>query len=252
MAALVCGKDYYDAGVAGFSIPASEHSTITSWGMENEVDACRNMLEQYPSGMVACVSDSYDIFNACRNIWGGDLKDMVASRDGRLVVRPDSGDAPSVCLNCLEILGEKFGYTVNEKGYKVLDEHVRVIQGDNPERGVIYDVLDKIVEGGWAAENLAFGMGGALLQKLNRDTLKFAFKCSSITVNGEERDVFKDPVTDSGKVSKRGKLKLAQVNGKFITVSSGNSAEDHLETVFKDGELVKDITLEDIRKEIDG
>ncbi|KAH8046764.1 nicotinamide phosphoribosyltransferase [Aureococcus anophagefferens] len=205
VAGLVVAKDYYGAeSAAGFSIPASEHSTITSWGESQEVDAMRNMLEVYPAGLVACVSDSYDIFKACGDLWGTQLKDAVLARDGCLVVRPDSGDPPSTAMRVLAILGDKFGKEKNDKGYWVLDSHVRVIWGDGIDYEMICAVLSTLADAGWSADNIGFGSGGGLLQKLNRDTQKCAFKCSSIVVDGAARDVFKDPVTDKGKASKKG------------------------------------------------
>ncbi len=179
--------EYYNTDkMPGFSVPASEHSTITSWGREREVDAYKNMLEKYPTGPMACVSDSYNIYEACWKLWGTELKDMVLERDGVLIIRPDSGNPPDVVLKVLNILGEFFGYTENELGFKVLNPKVRVIQGD----GVNYEMIREIYEaitrdygsanfmGKWAAENIGFGSGGALLQKMDRDTQKFAFKCS--------------------------------------------------------------------------
>merc|ERR1719277_174754 len=111
MAALVLAKECYAEDFAGFSIPASEHSTMTSWGREKEVEAMRNMLTQYPKGIVACVSDSYDIFQACEKYWGTELKDMIMQRDGFLVVRPDSGELPGIVIEVLEKLEGRFGST---------------------------------------------------------------------------------------------------------------------------------------------
>jgi nicotinamide phosphoribosyltransferase len=254
IAGAILARDYYNELIAGFSIPASEHSTITSWGKDQEVDAMRNMLEAFKeSPLVACVSDSYDIFNACANLWGDKLKENVLNFKGTLVVRPDSGYPPKVVLDVLNILGDKFGYEINLKGYKVLNPKIRVIQGD----GVDFDMADRILstiafDGGWSTDNLAFGMGGALLQKLNRDTQKFAFKCSSATVNGLERHVYKEPVTDIGKVSKAGKLKLVEVEGMYgkslRTVRADITGEkDLLEEVFRNGELLVNQNFSDIR-----
>ena len=120
VAGLVLLRKFYNEPMGGFSIPAAEHSTITAWGRDHEVEACRNMLVQYPSGLMATVSDSYDIYNCCENIWGGALRDQVLARDGVLIVRPDSGDPPTVVVKVLEILGGKLGCTVNGKGFKVL------------------------------------------------------------------------------------------------------------------------------------
>jgi nicotinamide phosphoribosyltransferase len=253
VAALVLARNHYNTQMAGFSIPASEHSTITSWGKEGEVNAFRNMLEQYPTGLVACVSDSYDIYKACSELWGQELKAEILARDGTLVVRPDSGDPQSVVLECLERLGEAFGFTTNKKGYKVLDPHVRIIQGDGVDRFVISQILDAIMAAGWSADNIAFGSGGALLQKMNRDTQKFAFKCSWISVNGEGRDVFKDPIDAPGKRSKPGRHALVAMTGrdgnKIMTVPESSASDaDLLETVFEDGEVTQDYTLDEVRK----
>merc|ERR1719434_433831 len=125
MAALMCVKEYYGAEVSGFSIPASEHSTMTSWGREKEVDAMRNMLDQYPKGLVACVSDSYDIFKACEQYWGTDLKAKIESRDGTLVVRPDSGELPGIVLDVLTKLEGKFGSTQTSTKHKLLPPCIR-------------------------------------------------------------------------------------------------------------------------------
>lgn len=242
-------QDFYNTDdVVGFSIPAAEHSTITAWGKEHEADAYKNMLEQYPEGLVAVVSDSYDIYNACSAIWGRELKEAVLKRNGTLVIRPDSGEPVEVILKVMNILGDQFGYEVNAKGYKVLNPKVRVIQGDGVNYESIGDILEALKKNNWSADNIAFGMGGGLLQKLDRDTEKFAFKCSNATVNGEERAVFKDPVTDTGKRSKRGKLKLIFENGTYKTVNANDLGEDLLQTVFENGRMIKQFTFEEVRK----
>jgi len=251
MSGVIVAREAYGPSdlVAGFSIPASEHSTITSWGKDKEVDAMRNMLTSFDSGLVACVSDSFDIYNACSNLWGKTLKEEVLKRKGRLVVRPDSGDPATVCVKCLGKLGAAFGTSVNKKGFKVLDDHVRLIQGD----GISYESLKKILAAlekkKWSADNIAFGSGGGLLQKMDRDTMKCAFKCSSVTVNGESKDVYKDPVTDKGKVSKKGRFALVNNDGKWRTVQHTGKEEDNmLLEVFRDGKLVKEYTFDEVRK----
>ncbi len=248
LAALALASEIYAEPCAGFSIPAAEHSTITSWGRQNEIAACRNMLTQFPSGMVAVVSDSYDIFNCCANIWGGVLKDQVLYRDGILVIRPDSGDPPKVVVQVLEILGEKFGTTRNAKGFRLLHPKVRVIQGDGVDFTMLGLILKAATSNGWSADNLSFGSGGGLLQKLNRDTQRFAFKCSSVTVNGAEQDVFKQPVTDPAKKSKAGRLKLVQQNNTYQTVPQTDLRPDQLRTVFRNGTPLAETTFNQIRK----
>jgi nicotinamide phosphoribosyltransferase len=226
-------KFYGETGCAGFSIPASEHSTITSWGRENEVEAMRNMLEKYPTGPVACVSDSFDIYNACTNLWGGELKEKVMEREGFLVVRPDSGEPKEIVLKCCELLGEKFGTKVNSKGFKILDDHVRIIQGDGVSYETIGEILAVLKENGWSADNTAFGSGGALLQRLDRDTQKCAFKCCHIEIGEEHRDVYKEPITDPGKKSKKGQLFLHKEGDQLVTVARH---EGNKRTVWRNGE----------------
>ena len=244
-------QQYYGSqAMEGFSVPAAEHSTITSWGRENEAQAYRNMLTQFPSGIVAVVSDSYNVYNAAEKLWGELLRDQVLAREGTLVVRPDSGNPRETVLKVLQILGDKFGYEMNAKGYRVLNPKVRVIQGDGVNFWTIQDMLMAINRAGWSADNIAFGMGGALLQQLNRDTQKFAFKTSNVTVNGKDREVFKDPVEGHEKMSKQGRLALHFSNGAWSThrLAQGEvDSEDRLEPVFRNGEVLKMQTVEQIR-----
>ena len=254
MAGYELAYQYYQEEMAGFSIPAAEHSTITSWGRENEAKAFTNMIDKFgtgKSGLYAVVSDSYDIFNATKHIWGEQLKNAVLAAPNTLVVRPDSGIPHQIVLAVLENLGAAYGVTINAKGYKVLNK-VRVIQGDGVEYAEIDKILGDMKEAGWSADNVAFGMGGALLQKLNRDTQRFAFKCSSVTINGEDRDVWKDPVTDAGKHSKRGRLRLIRDTHtqelKTVRWNDWVPGKDLLETVFENGTIKVIPTFAEIRE----
>ena len=249
---LVFLREFYGADMPGFSVPASEHSTMTSWGRENEVEAYRNMIAQYGDFPIySVVSDSYDIFSAASDLWGGVLREEVLSHKGTLVVRPDSGDPPVVVIELLERLAQKFGADRNDKDYLVLNPKVRVIWGDGLDPAMIDSILFRMKMRGWSADNIVFGMGGGLLQKVNRDTQKFAFKCSSVTVNGERRDVYKEPVTDAVKVSKKGRLMLVQrANGSYETLSPEDyyPQYDVLQTVFENGEITKTYSLDDVRR----
>ncbi len=257
VAGIILLQDYYHTkSMPGFSIPASEHSTITAWGKEHELDAYRNMLTAYPEGLVACVSDSYNIYNACEKLWGELLKPEIQQRKGTLVIRPDSGDPINVLTRVFEILGEKFGYETNAKGYRVLPPYVRVIQGDGVNMFTVQNMLYQLAKfHGWSADNIAFGMGGALLQQLNRDTQKFAFKCSAAKIDGQWRPVFKDPITDPGKNSKHGRLALVQTTpGTFHTVENVDTSaasDDRLATVFENGEIKKEYDFDSIRQRAD-
>lgn len=254
LAAIMFGRKYYKCPAAGFSIPAAEHSTITSWGRLREVDAYRNMLTAYPEGLVAVVSDSYNIYDACDFLWGEVLRDEVLVRKGTLVIRPDSGNPVEVVPKVLDILGARFGYTLNQNHYRVLPEQVRVIQGDGVNPESISEILKTIARAGWSADNIAFGMGGALLQQVNRDTCRFAFKCSSITIDGVEQDVYKSVATDPTKASKRGRITLyKECNGFGFTTDRrfanvGPDYRDAFEEVFLNGETLVSDSLDTIRK----
>lgn len=277
MAGYLCAMQYYNEPMAGYSIPAAEHSTITSWSRAGEVDAFRNMLVQYPKGLVAVVSDSFDIIKACTDLWGTELIDLIKNREGTLVVRPDSGDPATIVVEVLEALGSKFPTTETATGHKILPDYLRVIQGDGISLKSLNEILDNMAAKGWAADNLAFGSGGALLQKLNRDTQKCAFKCCSIIINGEEHEVFKDPITDPGKKSKKGRLTLQNLaypadeaafaaSGIFGTFEAAKAGQTHMMTVcegkgdksadllvdvFLNGELLVDQKFADVRARAD-
>lgn len=254
MAALLLHRKFYNCEMAGFSIPAAEHSTITAWGRENEILAYRNMLENFakPGAIVAVVSDSWDIYNAVEKIWGEQLRQEVVDSGATVVIRPDSGEPIEVVSKIAHLLADKFGVTTNSKGYKVL-KNVRIIQGDGVNEQSIHDILQRLKTEGFSASNIAFGIGGSLLQKVNRDTLKFAYKCSAIVIDGRLRDVYKQPITDAGKTSKKGRLDLVLKNGEYETVRLENvetiSAENsQLQTVFENGAVLVDDSLDKIRK----
>ena len=252
LSAIVAARRYYGADMAGFSIPAAEHSTITSWGRDGEVAAYANMLKQFggKDKLVAVVSDSYDFWNVIDNVWGGELKEAVEATGGTLVIRPDSGDPVKMVPEAIERLMKKFGFTLNTKGYKVLPTCVRLIQGDGVCAASIEAILAEVKAKGLSADNVAFGMGGELLQKVNRDTQKFAMKASAICVNGQWRDVYKDPITDQGKRSKKGRLALIRVNGQFQTVNRDaiSAGANELVTVFRNGKLLVEYTLAEVRE----
>lgn len=246
--ALFAMRYYNQQEMAAFSIPAAEHSTITSWGKENETAAYRNMLRQYgkPNAMFAVVSDSYDIYNACKNIWGEELKAEVIESGSTLIIRPDSGHPASVVLKVLRILEDKFGCVENAKGYKVLN-HVRVIQGDGVNAGSIKEILNWMKGAGYSADNVAFGMGGGMLQQMDRDTQKFAMKCSAIKIDGVWHDVWKDPVDDPGKKSKRGRITLFRDGDQFITDAYYSRDGDVMINVFENGRVLEQSTFAEVR-----
>lgn len=252
MEALRVGRNFYHADLAGYSIPAAEHSTVTSWGKAHELDAYRHILHSFgqPGKVFAVVSDSYDLKNAINEFWGTALRDEVLASGATLVVRPDSGDPPAMVRLAVRALAAKFGTTVNGKGFKVL-RGVRVIQGDGIDEESIREILAAVIGDGFSAENVAFGMGGALLQKVDRDTQKFAYKASAAIVDGQYRPIYKDPVTDPGKRSKDGVLDLVLEDGRMETKQYTTFDTDFpgslMRTVYRNGELLVDDTLDDVR-----
>lgn len=252
VSALVAARRWYSADMPAFSIPAAEHSTMTAWGKEREADAYKNMLDQFAGEgkLVAVVSDSYDLWNAIENIWGDKLKQRVVNSGGTLVVRPDSGDPVRIVTESLERLMRIFGHSVNSKGYRLLPDFIRVIQGDGISRHSIPKILQAMQERRQSADNITFGMGGELLQKLNRDTLSFAMKASAICIDGKWRGVYKDPVTGPEKKSKRGRLALVRDNSgrpTTIALEKLGRRENLLQPLFRDGELLHETSFDQVR-----
>jgi nicotinamide phosphoribosyltransferase len=249
---------FYKSAMAGFSIPAAEHSTITSWLRSGEKDAYINMIKQYgkQGAMFAVVSDSWSIKAACE-MWAGELKELVVNSGATLVVRPDSGDPEAIIPMCLERLADGYGYTINSKGYKVLN-NVRLIQGDRVSNSMIANILGKMMVLGWSASNIAFGMGGELLQIINRDDGGWAMKCSWLEVDGEGRDIYKDPDTEPYKKSKKGQMMLYKdCEDKYFSAEPGLDNASWMDKVvlptaqlelrFKIGEIFNSPTLGEVR-----
>ena len=247
---VLAARRFYDEPMAGFSIPAAEHSTITAWGREGETDAYRNMLRQFakPGSMVAVVSDSYDLMHVVESVWGSTLKPAIVESGATVIVRPDSGDPLQVPVDVLRALDAAFGSTVNSRGYKVLPPCIRVIQGDGINAQSLPLLLEAVLAAGYAVDNIAFGMGGGLHQLFNRDTQKFAMKCSAVCIGGIWHDVFKQPAGDPGKTSKRGRFTLrATVDGRCETMPLTSSEPDLLRPAYCDGRLLGQTTFAEVR-----
>lgn len=248
LSALVGASRYYGERMAGFSIPAAEHSTITSWGKPNEEKAYANMVEQFggKGKLLAVVSDSYNIYDAVRKWLLNPLLKQVKDSGSCVVIRPDSGNPLEVVLKILDIFTNSGEFTINSKGYKVMSPCFRLIQGDGVNKESIEGILTLMKLGGWSADNIAFGMGGALLQDLTRDTDGYAMKCSAIDINGHWQDVFKEA---PGKESKKGRLALSNP-GPYVTLRQEECPVEKnlLKEVWRDGKLLKFQTFEEIRK----
>ena len=251
-AALVAGRRYYDCPMAGFSIPAAEHSTILAWGQEQEAEAYRTMLDRFarPGAVLAVVSDAYDIWHAVDQLWGEQLRQQVIDSGATVVIRPDSGDPLVIVPELLQRLEARFGSRVNGKGYRVL-EHVRLIQGDGISEASLPLLVEAVLAAGFSVENVAYGMGGGLLQQVNRDTQRFAYKVSWVERSGRIEAVRKCPITDPAKASKAGVLDLIRAGGTYRTVvrqTPGIQADSCLRTVYENGQLLGRCSLDEVRE----
>ncbi|MFN8164547.1 MAG: hypothetical protein U0R26_12135, partial [Solirubrobacterales bacterium] len=239
---IVGAKKWYNAVDPSNSGPNSEHAGFCAWGEEGEVEAMRNMLEVYKeNGVALLLTDTYDHENAVKNIIGGELKEEIENFPGLVGARPDSGDVVEVTSDTTEWLMEAFGYTTNSKGYKVLPDYIRVVQGDGVRRETLPKVFMEMERRGLATENAVYGMGGGLLQHCNRDTMEFGMKANAVKVNGEWRDIYKRPTADAMKVSKKGRLALQYVDGDYKTVPRDSipEEENQLVPVFRNGQMLK-------------
>lgn len=254
LAAIWGGRNYYNTKeMLGFSIPATEHMVMTQKGEIGEFEVIDFLLNKYPEGPISVVADSYDITGFLDQITTR-FKDRILNRNGKFIVRPDSkrfdGDTPKdQNLYICNFLAEKFGFYVNDKGFKNLNPKVGGIYGDGLSSEEIVDSLHHLKDNRWAVNNFVYGMGGGLLQKHNRDTQRAAFKCSAMKVEGDWVDVYKKPL-DASKSSKRGRLKVIKDEfDTFQTVreNEGVGAPDLLQTVFLNGEMVNPLTFAEVR-----
>ncbi|MET8183658.1 nicotinate phosphoribosyltransferase [Streptomyces sp. NPDC005336] len=239
---ILAAKRWYNAVAPSNSGPNSEHAGFTAWGRDHEVEAIRNMLETHRDHGVALVlTDTYDHENCVKNILGGELKEMVQKFPGFVGARPDSGDVVQVTADTTEWLMDSFGYETNSKGFKLLPPFIRVVQGDGLTATSLRDVYIELERRGLAADNAVCGMGGGLLQHVNRDTLNFGQKANAVCVDGEWRNISKTPTGADFKVSKAGRLALIKENGEYKTVPRDSVAPEQnlLQPVFRNGKLLK-------------
>lgn len=267
---ILAAEYYYKANIekelVGTSIPATEHSIQCSYG-DDMVYLNRMITEVHPSGFVSVVSDGYDFWNVIRCVIPM-LKDKIMARDGKVVIRPDSGDPVEIVCGdpkanpysveykgAIESLWNIFGGTINEKGYKVLDPHIGLIYGDAITLRRAEEICERLAAKGFASTNVVFGIGSYTYQYNTRDTFGFAIKSTACIINGVEKQIFKDPKTDDGtKKSQKGKVHVYRVNGKIVW-SDGHSLEselsvDLLQPIFKDGKAMNEQTFAQIRERI--
>lgn len=240
--ALDLVERYYRTPVCAYSVVATEHSVMTKYGRGGEYEVIRKLIQDNPNGILSMVIDSYNYRDAIHQL-GTTFKDMIMARDGKLVVRPDSGDPLEVSLEIMQMLDRYFGTVVNEKGCKVLCPKIGLIYGDGINPTMIQKILKRMKEHGYSAENIVFGMGGGLLQKLNRDTERFAYKVCAFKPTGRQEwvPIFKDPISTEGgsKRSKSGTLILIRDDSGRIHTISGNMDDPRciLKLRFMNGEL---------------
>jgi len=263
---------YNETGFVGGSVPATEHSVMCAGGKEDEIDTFRRLLETYPKGILSVVSDTWDLWKVCTE-HVVTLKDEIMNRDGKLVIRPDSGNPVHILCGysgthgdkyvdpttpegkgVIELLWDVFGGTVNEQGYKVLDPHIGAIYGDSITIDRADEICERLEAKGFASTNVVLGIGSFTYQYNTRDTFGFAMKATYVEVNGEGREIFKDPITDDGtKKSATGLLCVTDAFGEYqLTdkVSWDTEKRGELKTIYKDGEFYNETTLTDIRERL--
>lgn len=255
MAGINYVKKYYGGEILGYSVPATEHSIMCSY--ESEIESFEYIINQVPNGsIISVVSDTWDIY-AATDKWVT-LKDKLTEKNLTLVVRPDSGDIREVMSAVLGKLAAGFGTTVNSKGYRILNG-VKVLWADGMDENTIITPYQVAKELGISADSVMAGSGGGLAQAdLDRDTSKFAFKASNIVVNGKSRAIAKDPITDPGKMSKRGRMLTIIGQDGYETITSGDSLsnyfihedEDVLQPIYHNGAVMNTTTMLEIRNRI--
>jgi nicotinamide phosphoribosyltransferase len=254
--AVLFARKYYGAEMAALSVPATEHSIMTAFGQDNELESFKYLIEHMMpyGGILSVVSDTWNVYEAARK-WAS-LAGHVRAKKGTLVVRPDSGDFREVLPTVLRILHQGFGYTTNKKGFHVLND-VKVLQGDGITEDTAHIPFEIAEDMGISADSIMTGSGGGLMSHdIDRDTSKFAFKASHVIRNGVGMDIAKNPITDPGKRSKMGRLALVGEDfDHYETVNIADSIMhemfDILEPVYLNGKIVRYQTLDDIRQRLE-
>ena len=273
--AIYGARKYYGAeGFVAGSVPATEHSVMCAGGKEDEESTFRRLLETYPKGILSVVSDTWDLWRVCTEHIVA-LKEEILARDGKLVIRPDSGDPVDILcgreeqlsdapgeyktpaeIGVIELLWDVFGGTVNKQGYKVLDPHIGAIYGDSITIERADEICRRLEAKGFASTNVVLGIGSFTYQFNTRDTFGFAMKATYCEINGEGREIFKDPITDDGtKKSATGLLCVTrdEYSGDYMLmdrVDWQTSRGGELKTIYRDGKFENTTTLSEIRENL--
>ncbi|CAD0003230.1 nicotinate phosphoribosyltransferase [Flavobacterium salmonis] len=260
-------EEYYNANsdtelIAG-SVAATEHSVMCMGTTEGECETFKRLItEVYPKGIVSIVSDTWDLWKVLTDYLPR-LKEDIVAREGKVVIRPDSGDPVDIiCGNpngkteqekkgVIELLWDVFGGSINEKGFKELVPQIGAIYGDSITVARAIQICERLKAKGFASTNVVLGIGSFTYQYNTRDTFGFAMKATYGEVDGEGRAIFKDPITDDGtKKSAKGLMKIDLVDGIYNlkdNVSWEEEKQGELKEVFRDGKLLIDQSLNDIR-----
>jgi nicotinamide phosphoribosyltransferase len=269
-------RKYYNAlGTVVGSVNATEHSVMCAGSKEDEIGTFRNLMETYPTGILSIVSDTWDLWKVCTEHIVT-LKEEILARDGKLVIRPDSGDPVEIICGkrwndeqnpydenvdaaekgVIELLWDVFGGTINEQGYKVLDPHIGAIYGDSITIDRAKQIFERLEAKGFASTNIVLGVGSFTYQYNTRDTFGFAMKATYVEINGEGREIFKDPITDDGtKKSATGLLSIYKnpIDQEYKLVDKCNWATEEageLKCIYLNGKFYNETTLEKIRENL--
>lgn len=275
-------SSYNATGLIGASVPATEHSVMCMGTKESEIETFQRLLDLYPSDILSVVSDTWNLWKVCTEFLP-ELKEEILARDGKLVIRPDSGDPVDILCGTdpvyatstktpeqagvIELLWDAFGGTINKQGYKVLDPHIGAIYGDSITRERAIQICERLKAKGFASTNVVLGIGSYTYQYNTRDTFGFAMKATygeitSLKMDAraavESREIFKDPITDDGtKKSAKGLLCVVLDDSTGVDIPKlhdqctwEEEKQGLLTTVFKDGKLVKETTLDEIRNRL--
>jgi nicotinamide phosphoribosyltransferase len=280
---------------------------------DDEIGTFRNLMETYPTGILSIVSDTWDLWKVCTE-HVSTLKEEILARDGKVVIRPDSGNPVDILcgeskfgnLNfdqsgraypdnpkigehwhktvwknedkyykliglphhaeweeitpepkhkgVIELLWDVFGGTVNEQGYKVLDPHIGAIYGDSITIDRANEICERLESKGFASTNVVLGIGSFTYQYNTRDTFGFAMKATYVEVNGEGREIFKDPITDDGtKKSATGLLHVTKLMNNYLLIDKVSWPEEdggELMQLYKDGKFYMNTTLTQIKEKL--
>ena len=261
-------RKYYNAkGFVVGSVNATEHSVMCAGTKDDEMGTFRHLMDTYPTGILSVVSDTWDLWKVLTD-YLPQLKEEVLARDGKLVIRPDSGDPVAIICGesrtlggtlpkdkgVVELLWDIFGGTVNAQGFKVLDPHIGAIYGDSITTERAENICQRLHDKGFASTNVVLGIGSFTYQFNTRDTFGFAMKATSVVVNGERREIFKDPITDDGiKKSAKGLVKVEKIDNTYVLIDQVTPAQENegeLQVIYENGKFLNRVDLEVIRARI--